>query len=742
MAHRKKRRKSTKRQSSAPWHVLVSKANDAWERGQEKEALRSWERAWQIKPSPQLAAALGELYFRRGVSLLIDAEDRESLQGGLADLEQAQTLTPDDTRLRYYLGLAHHLLGELDQAQAFYGQALEQEPYRRRAARQIALIALEQGRDPSASPGWSLLEGDQQADLMAAQQLLKPRRTFAISSNQELADEDDLHPLWTALSVLGGRRVNKAKARDALEGAMVKERDGAPRFRLAQLYLGNLLWPDEPLAAARHWVDAAREGAPTWAERNQAVGADLLAGYALDAGDLDAALSLARTALDHDPDQSVYREVMGHVECHLGNQAAQEDRWDEALQHWEKAYRLGYWDLSLVHNQALGYEQLERWADAAAAWREFLRRRPRRADHPRALSLHQETLVRRQIASLYLRAGDETEALQFYRQALDAQPEDESNAQLRIELANLMASHGRWWQAERVLQEGLRHHPDQVQLLEQLGLLYQKLEQEKQAQATWERVLKVAPEHPMAREQMAIRLTHRAWNHENVEQYDEAEALYLQALEYAPQDMGIKLDLADMYHVRGTHDEAARVIDEILAQSPNDPQVIESVICFWVSHDASTRADALLEQAQGDPDERAGLYALVGMSYCQAEQEQKCAALIQQAVQIGQVPHLTALQVSHTLLKHDLVSPAVTLLEQCLHEFPGEPVASLLLATAFAMEGQQGRAREVFRRARIAARQMGDREALPMLDEMESTVNSEPGLVLALLDLMGIIHEI
>jgi tetratricopeptide (TPR) repeat protein len=279
-------------------------------------------------------------------------------------------------------------------------------------------------------------------------------------------------------------------------------------------------------------------------------------------------------------------------------------------------------------------------------------------------------------------------------------------------------------------------------LLEQLGLLYEGLEHEDQAQETWERILEVAPEHPMAREQLSIRLTHQAYDHERIEQYDEAEALYMQAIEHAPQDTDIKLDLADMYHVRGTYDDAARVVNEVLAQSPNDPQVIEAVIRFWVSHDESAQADELLEQAQGAPEERAGLYALVGMSYCQAGQEGKCTALIQQAVQIGQVPYITAVQVAHTLLKSDLYPPAVTLLEQSLHELPGEPIASLLLATAFAMQGHQGRSREVLRRARIAARQMGDREALPMLEEMGAMLHSEPELILALFDLMGLLHEI
>jgi hypothetical protein len=78
------------------------------------------------------------------------------------------------------------------------------------------------------------------------------------------------------------------------------------------------------------------------------------------------------------------------------------------------------------------------------------------------------------------------------------------------------------------------------------------------------------------------------------------------------------------------------------------------------------------------------------------------------------------------------------LLEQRLYELPGEPIASLLLATAFALQGNRGRSREVIRRARIASRQIGDRESVSMLQDMESMINTEPAALLVLFELMGL----
>ncbi len=742
MARKKKRQKRTKRHSRAPLRVLVAKGNDAWQRGRREDALRSWEWAWQKGPSPQLAAALGELYFRRGVSFLIHAEGQDGLQGGLVDLEKAQTLMPDDWRPLYYMGVAHHLLGELEPAQALYQRVLEQKPNSRRAAYRIVLIALEQLCDPTQSQGWALLDKHQQVDLLAAWQLVNSQWTFRNKSKQIPLQADDVHPLWIGLSALNGWRPDKKGAKKALERAMSQENEDSPRFRLAQVHMGSLLWPDEPLAAAHHWVNAAGLGVPKWVDQNQAVGAELLARRALDSGDIDAAFSWACIALDHDPDRSVYQEVMGYVEFHLGNHAAQEDCWDEAVTHWTEAYQLGCKELGLVHNLALGYERLEQWTEAASAWRTFLRRRPRRADAPNALSLQQEIKVRRHIASLFWRAGEEKAALQFYRQALDAQPKDESNAQLRVELADLLASHDRWRQAEQTLREGLRHHPNHSQLLQALGLLYEEQEQGKQAQETWAQLLKIAPDHPIAREHMANRFTQQAWDLERKGHFGKARALYMRAIEYAPQDTSIKLDLADMHHQRGEQDEVTRLVEEILAQSPNSPQVIEAIIRFWVSHDESERADSLLRQAQGSPEERAELYAIVGMGYGQVDQEEKCEALIRQAVQIGQVPHLTTMRVAFALLQNDVYTPAVILLEQSLYELPGEPIASLLLATALALQGKQGRSRQVLKDARYVSRRMGDREAVSMLDDLESMIKSDPAAMLALLELLGLIDEI
>jgi tetratricopeptide (TPR) repeat protein len=232
---------------------------------------------WKKKPSPELATALGELYFRRGVRAVTgNPQDDDAFLSGIADLERAGELLSGDERPLYHLGLAHHRRDDLREAQAFYQRVLELRPDHRRAAYHLALTALEQQSDPAQSLGWTTLTSDQQADVQAAWYLLGKQ-------SKRLREADDLHPTWTALTALDGWRADKRRAREKLDQVLAREDDDAPRSRLARIYLGNLLWSDDPSTAARYWYSAVGGStekvhpAPAWTERNRAVGADFLA---------------------------------------------------------------------------------------------------------------------------------------------------------------------------------------------------------------------------------------------------------------------------------------------------------------------------------------------------------------------------------------------------------------------------------------------------------------------------------
>ena len=737
MARKRKRRKKTKQPRRAPLRVLLQRGAEAWRRGQEADALRLWERAREKNPTPELAAALGELYFRRGVrAVAANPRDDDTFLNGLADLERAVEFLPGDERPLYHLGLAYHRMGDLQETQTFYQRALELQPDHRRAAYHLALATLEQQRDPAQSLAWALLTPAQQADLQAAWQLLRKqsRRMLRPSTSSGHRSSDTTHPLWSGLAALDGWRADKNQAKQALEQVLAQEKDGAPRSRLARIYLGNLLWPDDPLAAARHWDRAARSPAPPWVEQNRAVGADLLARQALEAADPHAALPYTRIALDYAPDRKPYQEVMAHVHFLLGNEVAGEEQWAQAVDHWEEARRLGGESQPLFHNLALGYEHLEQWGDAAQAWRHYLRRRPRRADVPGVLTPVQERQVRRHIASLYMQAGNENEAFRFYTQALDAHLADEEEIPLRLELAEMLVDHDRWSKAERILRDGLKRHPDHPDLLQPLALLYEERGQGRKAMETWERALQSSPDHPLIRERLADHLTQQGGLAARRGHLDQAQSLYDQALEHAPEDVNIKFGLADIYCRRHRTKDAMRLIDEILEYSPDNPALLSSVIHFWLTKGEDERADALLQRAEGWNSERqATFYAMVGMVYYDFDWPEQGERLLRQAVQTGPIPSSVVVQAATLLLQRRAYSVAVPLLEQALEFDPADPPLSLLLALAYTLQGKRSRARRIIGEARRVAQQIGDYESIPMLDEMSQAMKQNPYAVLSML---------
>ena len=96
----------------------------------------------------------------------------------------------------------------------------------------------------------------------------------------------------------------------------------------------------------------------------------------------------------------VLAEAVDAAYSHLGFAAAQQQDWQQAHGYWQKAYTLRP-NRQLAQNLALSYEGAQEWQLAAENWREMIRRRPRKADHPDYLSEAQVTTLWQHIAQCY-----------------------------------------------------------------------------------------------------------------------------------------------------------------------------------------------------------------------------------------------------------------------------------------------------------------------------------------------------
>jgi tetratricopeptide (TPR) repeat protein len=77
----------------------------------------------------------------RGLALIRSSREREAI----SCLREAVALSPDDAAAHYHLGIAHRLLGELEEARAALRTALEVEPTLAPACAQLGGLALVSG---------------------------------------------------------------------------------------------------------------------------------------------------------------------------------------------------------------------------------------------------------------------------------------------------------------------------------------------------------------------------------------------------------------------------------------------------------------------------------------------------------------------------------------------------------------------------------------------------------------------
>jgi tetratricopeptide (TPR) repeat protein len=127
-------------------------------------AINAWQRAYELKREPPLAAALAEAYFRRGLKRQNGRDSHN--QDPVADLKQAVTLQPGDSCYTYHLALALHRLDRASEALPLYRQVRRSsDSYARRAAYPLALALLQQGEDPARHPVWPELSRSEQVML-------------------------------------------------------------------------------------------------------------------------------------------------------------------------------------------------------------------------------------------------------------------------------------------------------------------------------------------------------------------------------------------------------------------------------------------------------------------------------------------------------------------------------------------------------------------------------------------------
>jgi len=222
-------------------------------------------------------------------------------------------------------GMQHHQAGRLDQAEAFYRQALAADPRHAVALHQLGALALDAGRPDAAL---EMFESAVRADPSQATY----RANLAVCYRQLNRVQDAERSLQEAISL-------------------------DPRLPALHTMLGTLLQGEGRLDEAAEHFWRALEAAPNSADAQFDLGSALQL-----SGKIDQATACYQAALRLDANH-----VLAHI--NLGTIRRRQGAPDEALRHLQRALTLEPTNGAALTNIGAAYEDLGRTSEALAAHR-------------------------------------------------------------------------------------------------------------------------------------------------------------------------------------------------------------------------------------------------------------------------------------------------------------------------------------------------------------------------------------
>jgi len=325
---------------------------------------------------------------------------------------------------------------------------------------------------------------------------------------------------------------------------------------------------DDGAAAYAAWKSAAADIATPWLHAN-------LDAYVRNQGTrlaetgawqeiVDLFESIPRRFGQREPDAAL-SELVGLAYFNLGFTAAQAGQWTNAVVHFRAADNL-IKSRQLSQNLALAEEAAEDWISAAEAWRETLRRRPRKADHPDALSDAQVATIWLRAAHCYDQAGNKGEVITCIKSAVKYAPD---NLALRIGLVDMMLNDERAEAAGNELERILDEHPDHIPALTRMATLYMS-QWGGDALPLWRRVLKLEPGNIDARHAMTIIYMERA----------------------ADPDVYVRF-----YGRRPTTAKKIELLEKGLSELPNSPELLMTMGVAYLEDRKEGKARQAMETA-------------------------------------------------------------------------------------------------------------------------------------------------
>jgi tetratricopeptide (TPR) repeat protein len=500
------------------------------------------------------------------------------LRTRLDHLDSALQLAPDETRLHYHRAITLWGLGRMAEALPDLAALQTQAGHRSAAAflYQLACAVTDQS--------WSeqSLSGAEVNTVRMLQGLMQGTDTSTLLGQIEHATLlGDQPELWQTLLYM------KDKPKSAPVARLQAIADGItpPGARaIVQYYLGvGALRKGDVETALSAWRIAAEAGmtAARFTENHQQM--LRVQAHALgQEGHWHEVITLLQTQPATETPDVVLQELLAVAHMHLGYAAAQASDWNTAARHWQEAVTRSA-SRQLLQNLALAREALGQWRPAADAWREMLRRRPRKQDHPDALTDPQMAILWHHVAECYERVEETGEVLTCLKNAVKYAPTD---VELRVKLADVSQQMGREEAAEKELERVLAIDAQHIPALLRLGALYADC-RDRDPLPLWRRVLAMEPQHAEARE--ALAQFYIAKVQEEDPQYGwfdrlrrrstkEKIALLQEGLRELPGHPALLMEMGDLYATMKKVKEARAYFIQAWEAAPQKPSVVAAAI--------------------------------------------------------------------------------------------------------------------------------------------------------------------
>jgi tetratricopeptide (TPR) repeat protein len=502
---------------------------------------------------------------------------------------------------------------------------------------------------------------------------------------------------------------------------------------VAHYYLGVLA------ADAEHWEDAAHcwnaalaaGYASPWLEENTGELYHRLAEDRLLGGDVEGALEAAAEALRHKPGDGKLKELISQAYQRAAYHAVSGGQWEQALECWQEANEIGGGSFRLAYNLALAYEHAEEWVRAGETWREALRRRPRRTNHPDAITDEEVARLWRRAAEAYDRAGEYEEAASVYRQALRWDPDD---LQTRMALAEGLLNDGRLVAAQNELNRILERDPDHIPALLLMGEAIAASEYwwyQGAAPTYWRRVLELDPDNASARQSLVDFMQDQAENSLYWGDYASAIESLEQALEVQPHNGRTLAALGTCY--LGMHDEdcAESYFERALTREPRNLDVYNIILQAWLDQDEPDRAREIMVRAEAAVESLPFVFYISQAALClQSDYEELARPWLERAVASAPPDEPVLAIIGEMAMTAQAPGIAREYLERAVEAGQAEGQAHMILGVLSVLTDHDlNTANRHWRQAKRIARKENDSELLERIDIARAVFSAPSGLL-------------